>query len=121
MAATRGGVDDAGMPRLVVLWTCPYDLSVEEAQAWACREAKQLLGLEVVQHAKLTRLQSASERHARSWDWMLELQLAADADRGACINAGACAVWVSDLRQLGLRPTVFLADGGIELLAEHHG
>lgn len=115
MAAGGEGAEDGAMARLVVLWNRPYHLSAEEAAGWARTEASRLLALEVVERAELTRLQSASERHARCWDWMLELHLAPDADRDGVVDLPPCGEWLADLRRLGLRPTVLLVDGGIAL------
>ncbi len=104
--------------RVLVLWTRPYHLSVEEAQSWALEEVSRLMSLDVVERAELTRLQCASRRHPRGWDWMLELHLAESAERESCADAAPCAQWLADLSQLGLRPAVLLAEGGIALKAE---
>lgn len=118
MVAAQRRHDDGGMARVLVLWTRPYHLSADEAQAWAREEASSLLSLKGVAHAELTRLQSASERHPRGWDWMLELHFAPGADPHASANGAPCAEWLADLRLLGLRPAVLLAAGGIALRAE---
>ena len=107
------------MARLVVLWMRPYHPSAEEAQDWVSREAIRLLALDAVERAKLTRLENASVRHARDWDWMLEPHLARGADHAACAEAAPYAECVAELRQLGLRPTVLLADDGLDLLPGH--
>jgi hypothetical protein len=99
------------MARLVVLWTRPYHLSAEEADAWTYREVARLLGLDGVARVELTRLQSASTNHPREWDWMLELQLHDGVDAHACVDAPACAEWLGDLRLLGMRPAVMLVEG----------
>jgi hypothetical protein len=98
------------MGRLVVLWTRPYHLSVEEADAWARREAAGLLALAGVARAELTRLDTAATRHAAEWDWMLELHLREGVDRHACAEQPAFVDWLLDLRLLGMRPTVVVVD-----------
>lgn len=107
-----------GMARVLVLWTRPYHLSAEEAQTWAQEQASRFRRLDGVERAELTRLQSASARHARDWDWMLELHLTPGADGAAFMDAAPCAEWLAELRLLGLRPTVLLADGAIPAPAE---
>jgi hypothetical protein len=99
------------MARLVILWTRPHHLSAEEADTWTCRETARLLDFELVARAELTQLQSASMRHPRPWDWMLELHLHDGVDGRACVDAPACAEWLSDLRLLGMRPAVVLVEG----------
>jgi hypothetical protein len=99
--------------RILVLWTHPHHLSAEDAQRWALEEASRLLSLDVIERAELTRLRSASGRHPGGWDWLLELHLAESAERLSCVDAAACAEWLADLDQLGLHPTVLLANGGV--------
>ena len=104
--------------RVLVLWTRPYHLSAEEAESWARGQASRLLSLDVIERAELTHLQNASRHHPREWDWMLELHLTEDAERHSCADRGPCAEWLADLRQLGLRPTVLVADAGLAVHAE---
>jgi hypothetical protein len=99
--------------RLVILWTRPYHLTAEEAQTWARQEVGRLLAVNAVRCAELTLLRSASLRHSRDWDWMLEIYLTPGATTDDCVNAAAFAEWLSDLRLLGMRPSVLLADNGI--------
>ena len=103
------------MARLVVLWTRPYHLSAEQADAWTCREAARLLGLDGVARIELTRLQSASLHHPSPCDWMLELHLHAGVDGHACVDAPVLAAWLGDLRLLGMRPAVVLVEGSTTL------
>jgi hypothetical protein len=99
--------------RLVILWTRPYHLTAEEAATWAQQEVGRLLAVDAVRCAELTRLRSASLRHSRDWDWMLEIHLSPGATAEACLDAAAFAEWLSDLRLLGMRPSVLLAEDGI--------
>ena len=101
------------MARILLLWTHPHHLSAEEAQRWALEEASRLLSLDVIERAELTRLRSASRRHPGGWDWLLELHLAEPADRQSCMGTAPFAEWLADLDQLGLHPTVLLANGGV--------
>jgi hypothetical protein len=106
------------MARLVVVWTRPHRLSVEEADAWARREAARLLELDAIERAELTRLQSASMHHPLLWDWMLELHLRDGVDGRAYVDASACLDWLCDLRLLGMQPAVVLVDGTTTLSPE---
>jgi hypothetical protein len=99
--------------RLVILWTRPYHLTAEEATTWAQQEVGRLLAVDSVGHAELTRLRSVSLRHPRDFDWMLEIRVPSGATAHECVNAAAFAEWLSDLRLLGMRPSVLLADDGI--------
>jgi hypothetical protein len=103
------------MGRLVVLWTRPYHLSAEEADAWTGRGAARLLGLDGVACVELTRLHSASTDQPSPWDWMLELHLHDGVDGHVCVAAPECADWLCDLRLLGMQPTVVLVEGSTTL------
>ena len=104
------------MPRVLVLWRRPDHLSAEEAERWARSEVRALLADGGIRSAELTRLESASPRHGCDWDWVLELEVA-DPVRD-CIDRGACAEWLGDLRLLGMRPAVLLAAAGVRLNGE---
>jgi hypothetical protein len=99
------------MARLVVLWTRPYHLSTEEADAWIRREVARVLECAGIARGELTRLQSASPQHPSAGDWMLELHLREGVDAASCLESSACADWLRDLRLLGMRPAVVLVEG----------
>jgi hypothetical protein len=104
--------------RVVILWTRPYHLSAEEADAWTRREAKRLLALDGVERAELTRLESAPLRQTREWDWMLELHLRDGSTAHRCVDEPTCADWLLDLRLLGMHPTVVVVDDSTTLTPE---
>lgn len=87
-------------------------------------EVGRLLAIEGVRCAELTRLRDASPRYGRDWDWMLELHLTAGTDAHQCVDHhGACREWLGDLRLLGMRPSVLVADGApfcVEKITEEH-
>jgi hypothetical protein len=101
------------VPRVLVLWSRPHHVSAEEAERWARSEVRALLADGAVRSAELTRLESASPRHACDWNWLLELEVA-DPVRD-CIDRGACAEWLGDLRLLGMRPEVILVGDGLDV------
>jgi hypothetical protein len=108
------------MASFVVLWNRPYHLSGEEAAAWTQQEASRLLSAGGVARAELRRLEGVSERHAQAWNWMLELHLSPRVEPSQYVAAASFAEWLANLRVLGLRPAVLLADPGIPVPAETH-
>ena len=96
------------------MWDLPSDSTGVEAEEWALGEARRLLALPEVARVELTRVRRADVRHGRLCDWMCELHLHDGADGGACAGRQACAEWLRDLRLLGMRPTVGLADGSVD-------
>jgi hypothetical protein len=113
MAAAWPAAHDARVPRLLVLWSHPPRLSAEEAERWTRAEVRALLSGGAVRSAELTRLESASPRHGSDWRWMLELEVAGPVRD--CVESGPCAEWLGDLRLLGMRPAVVVADHAIGL------
>jgi hypothetical protein len=113
MVRARCAAHDARVPRLLVLWSRPHHLTAEEAERWARAEVRALLGDPGIRSATLTRLASASARHGADWDWLLEL----DIDAPDRVERGPCAEWLGDLRLLGMKPSVVLVAGGVDLEA----
>lgn len=103
------------MPRLILLWNRPAHLSDDDAAGWARREAHRLAAIPGVVGGRLTRLQRASAHDRPAGDWMLELDLAADADGRACVEAPQCREWLADLCLLGMQPSAVFADDGDRL------
>ena len=62
-----------------------------------------------IETARLTRLCSASARYGKSFDWLLELDIA---EARAHVDSPAWSEWLSDLRMLGLRPGAMVAGRG---------
>jgi hypothetical protein len=91
----------------------PHHLGPDEAERWARDEVQALLAGDEVLSAELTRLESASPRHAHDWRWLLELQIAVPA--AECLDHGPCADWLADLHLLGMRPAVLVAAGDVRL------
>jgi hypothetical protein len=108
----RKDADDRCVARLMILWRRPHHLTSEEAGAWASRSAERLLAADAIASAELTPLRSVSGSHPREWDWLLELRLSPGADVQELVAEAACADWLGDLQQLGMKPTVMLVDGG---------
>jgi hypothetical protein len=113
MVAARRAYHDALVARLLILWNRPSHLTTDDAERWARVEVRGLLAHDGVAGAALTRLESASPRYGRDWDWMVELELTGPVRD--CLEHGACAEWLADMRLLGMHPAVVLAGEGVEL------
>ena len=106
---------DGGVARLLIFWTQPAHLSAAEADVWVRGELRTVTGLAGVERAQLTRLRAGSERFGAHHDWMLELHLAPGTVPADYVEASPCAEWLGDLRLLGMRPAVAVADGEGEI------
>ena len=96
------------MRRLIVMCERPMHLGADEAAAWLRREAAQVLAEDGIAKVELTVLESAPLRWGRVWDWLIEIDLVSHAD--ALARGSRCATLLADLRLLGMRPSVALAD-----------
>ena len=105
-AAPRREAGD--VPRLVILWTRPYHLSREQADAWVSSEVAGLAATPGVDGARVVKVQRAALEHPSQWDWMLELDVGDAATVTGLLRRGDVADWLRDLRLLGMRPTVML-------------
>jgi hypothetical protein len=94
------------VPRLLVLFHDPYHLDEGEARAWLRREVDALLRHDELGEARLTRLGSATSQPRGGFDWLLEFSI----DRAAANPGHLIGELVADLRLLGMRPTVAVAD-----------
>lgn len=108
-APELAAVDLAVDRRLLVCWNDPRHLSADEAAGWAAAELRPVLAAEGIETARLTRLRSASARYGKSFDWLLELDIA---EARAHVDSPAWSEWLSDLRMLGLRPGAMVAGRG---------
>jgi hypothetical protein len=117
ISVQHDGMDAAGR-RLLVCWTDPQHSSAEDAREWASTELRRVLDAERAAAARLARLRAASHRYGTSGDWLLELDVAADDDAETWLESPAWTAWLGDLRALGLRPGVMVADRAQILRAE---
>jgi hypothetical protein len=103
--------------RLVVLLQRPAHLDPEESEAWLRGRTAALAGAGGLRRATLSPLRDASGRWPSGWDWLIELEYA-DADEARRAMRGEpCAVLLGDLRLLGLRPALALADASVAVRA----
>jgi hypothetical protein len=101
---------------VLIAWSRPHHLSVEEAERWARAELRSVVAADAVRSAELRRLEPASPRYGGGWHWLLELEIAGPARE--CVESGPCAEWLGDLRLLGMRAEVVVADETIDLRAD---
>ena len=88
----------------------PYHLTSEESEQWLRRQAEMLAAVAGVRGVDMTPLSSASLRFGREWDWLLEIHLQPDVNPHDTVRSNACAGLLADLRLLGMRPAVAIAD-----------
>jgi hypothetical protein len=94
--------------RLIVMCERPMHLAADEAAAWLRREAAEISGKDGIYKVELTVLESAPLRWGRVWDWLIEIDLGSQPD--ALAKGSRCATLLADLRLLGMRPAVAVAD-----------
>lgn len=109
------------MTRLVLLVESPPHLDGEQAEAWLRSELATLVAQPGIQRGSLSRLESVSAHFARGADWLIELECAGqgDAARAACNSAFRDLF--GDLRLIGMRPTLSVANHPIELTVRQSG
>jgi hypothetical protein len=111
-ASQRAG--EAGTPgvgtRLLVCWTAPRHLADGDAREWTDAELKRVLTATGADHARVARLRTASPRHPWPCDWLLEVELATEADVRRCTESPLWPDLLADWRLLGMRPAAMVAD-----------
>jgi hypothetical protein len=103
------------MARLVLLAQCPPNLDGEHTEAWLRRELDAMVGKPGVRRVSLSRLETVSIHFARSWDWLIEMECAAIDDAVRATTNSAFKDLFGDLRLIGMRPTLALANRPVEL------
>jgi hypothetical protein len=97
--------------RIIVLWNSCHGISAEEDASWATSETEKLRDVDGIADVRLSVIESAAVRHPRAWDWYLELQLRNSDAPSAVVRRPELGEFLSDLRLLGTRPTVFAIPG----------
>jgi hypothetical protein len=92
------------MGRLFLLWECPPGLSLDDAHAWAQRQAWAVRQGKSVESAELLRLRSAGRDHPLWHNWMLILRLSDGGLDAPIEHEPRLRELVSELRSLGMRP-----------------
>jgi hypothetical protein len=98
--------------RLMLFVRRPEMLSNEEAVLWMREQATALARGAAIERVELVRLRSPALRGHGDCEWLIEMHCAGgdDACRAACEDP--CRELIADLRLLGMRPRLVLADRG---------
>ena len=89
--------------RVLVLWIRCSVITHDEDARWVREETDKLRGCDGVLGLALHPVEGTAARHARQWDWCLELRVA---DANAVVRHPVVAEFLADLRMLGTRPAV---------------
>jgi hypothetical protein len=74
-----------------------------------------LARMEPVTRLEVTRLQAPALRGGRDWQWLIEMYCERGEDAVRAARDDTCRDLVSDLRLLGMQPSLVLADGPEDL------
>ena len=85
-------------------------LTAKDAATWLESEVRELLADDFATRIHFISLSSASTAWGRQWDYLIEIDLREGSDPNAVVRSAACASLLGDLRLLGMRPTVLVAD-----------
>jgi len=99
------------MVRLMLFVCRPYYLSGEEALRWIHQQAAPLatMGAERVE---LVRLGAPGAYGESDYEWLIEMHYQRVEDAAGDARNGPCRDLVADLRLLGMRPRLVVADTG---------
>jgi hypothetical protein len=99
------------MARLLLFLRRPASLSDDEAAAWVREQAAPLAALAEVDSVELTRLTTPALMGGADCEWLIEMQCRRREDAAEVARLPACRDLVADLRLLGMRPRLAVADG----------
>jgi hypothetical protein len=108
----RGGVVSIieRVLRLLLMGRSPATLPGEPGRDWVGRQAAGLAALPSVDGVSLCPLGSASPRWSSEFEWLLELRLRDGTPVGDVVEHRLWVELLADLRLLGMRPQVTVAD-----------
>jgi hypothetical protein len=109
------------MARLMLLAQRPPNTSCSDAEEWLRRQIATLSRAEGLESVALTRLASPSARWSRVWTWLIELDFAAREDACRAASDPAYTDLLGELRLLGMRPSLTMTDGAVELDLDSSG
>jgi hypothetical protein len=78
---------------------------------WMREQVAPLARMEPVSRVEVTRLQAPALRGGGDWEWLIEMHCERGEDAARAARDDACRDLVADLRLLGMRPSLVLADG----------
>ena len=99
------------MVRLMLFVWRPYSLSAEEAVGWMREQAAPLAAMGA-ERVELVRLGAPGVHGHSDCEWLIEMYFRRVEDAAAAARNGLCRDLVADLRLLGMRPQLVVADSG---------
>ncbi len=103
------------MARILLCGGRPRHLGDAEGLGWLAGEAVRLAGIQGIRQLSLTPLDSPSLRQARPCDWLIEPEVDAQLDAADIVSTPVFSGLLADLRLLGMRPAVAMADAPREI------
>ena len=89
----------------------PYVLSEEEGARWIREQAAPLARANAVDRVELIRLRTPALHGGADCEWLIEMHFERGEDAARAARDNACRDLVADLRLLGMRPQLVIADG----------
>lgn len=89
----------------------PYHLSDDEADRWMRDQAAPLASAAAVESVHISRLLAPAARGGGDWDWLIEFHCRGAEDASRAAREEPLRDMVADLRLLGMRPSLVLAEG----------
>ena len=111
MARAERPLSIASVARLMLFVRRPSCLSEEEAVRWMRDQAAPLAAVAQAARVEMTRLQAPALRGGTDWEWLIEMHCDRGEDAVRAARDPACRDLVADLRLLGMRPNLVVADG----------
>jgi hypothetical protein len=99
------------MARLMLFVCRPSALSEADAARWMREQAAQVASVGEIDRVQLTRLESPVWQGGGDGEWLIELHCRRREDAVRAARDNACRDLVADLRLLGMRPRLVMADG----------
>lgn len=99
------------MVRLMLFVCRPYFLPAKEARDWM-RELAAPLATMGAERVELVRLGAPGVHSGSDCEWLIEMRYARVEDAARAARNVVCRDLVADLRLLGMRPRVVVADSG---------
>ena len=100
------------MVRLLLFVRRPYSLSAEEAVRWMHEQAAPLAATSAAVRVELVRLGAPGVPSDSDCEWLIEMHYQRVEDATGAARNGPCRDLVADLRLLGMRPRLVVADTG---------
>jgi hypothetical protein len=101
--------------RLVLLLQGTPHLKGDEAETWLREQLGLVAGQRGIVRVSLSRLESVSSELMRGFDWLIELECSAVEDATSTSCGGAFVELFTDLRLIGMRPSLAFANHPVDV------